>query len=320
MHNQEVAVNDRREETRNDREIKAIMKLLHVKEDLKNARIKSAIEKGKQTMLTSESKGVSLSKFEHKSKQGNLVVYTQDGATDHKKRVNYKVITSFRPPNSLRNQLFFAADLSLNSRRSEHETALSIQAKTRNRKPRTRMKTHSKSKAVLPNLNQPVSKLEEQPDSFEQILTKYKTKREREKRLLGLGAQHTEFAEKLGNLYIERKNERNRMRARLSVSENIRLEYEKEEKSEADLTREMNKLPTIKFKIDEAKDGTGKNEMASDSVLDLRHNRLLKVPPKKRPKRTLPKLSRKELLADLHHYKAQFPTQYETVPIKLPKI
>lgn len=70
---------------------------------MKSARIKSAIEHGKRTQLTCESKGVSLGIFEHKVKNGNLVVYTEAGVLGNPKSMNYKVILSFKPANSIIN-------------------------------------------------------------------------------------------------------------------------------------------------------------------------------------------------------------------------
>lgn len=297
-----------------DREIMAIMNLVHAKQDLKSARIRSAIENGKQTQLMSECKGVSMSKFEHKGKSGNLVVYTEDGALEHQKTVNYKVITSFRPPNSLHNQLFFATNSVVSSVRNELITDES-NAQTKNQLTQSeRFPIKNLGKSTILKSRQRKEEYRGQPDSFEQILLKYKSKREKEKRLFGLGDQHTHLADKLNNMYMKEKRERSKMRARFSVSQTTNTQHNKDESNEINLKRELHNFPAIKFRVDEVRT---KDEQPS---LSKQNSRLLKVPPNKRTKRILPKLSRKELLAEAEYFKTQAVGQFETSPIVLPKI
>lgn len=304
------------------------MNLIHIKADFKNARIKSAIEKGKQTMLSSDSgiKGASLSKFEHRGKDGNLVVYTQDGTNKGDKPMNYRVIASFRPPDSLQNQLFFAEEslVPVHSRKSgrtsQSQNAFKMKANQNiSRAMKTQVQTVSRVKAIagLPKLGKADGVMREQLDSFEQVLTNYQSKRQREKRILGLGDEHMELADKLGRMYIERKMERNKLRAGFSISENVRQQFDKEDGKRVQFTQGKDKSE-VESRVQETTDGRGSGAKAK-KALNKRDRRLSKVPPNKRQKKILPKLSRKDLLANMELLREPS-NQHETVSLKLPKI
>ena len=66
-------------------------------------RIKSAINKGKQTSLASYSKGISLSKFEHNGNDGPLVVFAEELSYPFGLFANYKLVRSYIKPNDAKN-------------------------------------------------------------------------------------------------------------------------------------------------------------------------------------------------------------------------
>lgn len=63
-------------------------------------RIKSAINKGKQTSLASYSKGISLSKFEHNGNDGPQVVFAEELSYPFGLFGNYKLVRSYIKPNN----------------------------------------------------------------------------------------------------------------------------------------------------------------------------------------------------------------------------
>lgn len=66
-------------------------------------RVKSAIDKGKQTSLASYSKGISLSKFEHNGNDGPLVVFAEELSYPFGLFGNYKLVRSYIKPNDAKN-------------------------------------------------------------------------------------------------------------------------------------------------------------------------------------------------------------------------
>jgi hypothetical protein len=157
---------------------------------IKNVRIKSAIENGSRISLPSDTKGLNLSKFEHIGKEGPLVVYAED-----KKMFNefghFNVITSFKPYDSLRNQLFFASQpVSKSSQRLTERAEIKGTSKHRKqiKKDVTREATTTLVNSrllVQKNNSDKVRQTRRQPNSFEELVMRYKDRQEKYRTLLG---------------------------------------------------------------------------------------------------------------------------------------
>ncbi|XP_031568268.1 uncharacterized protein LOC116302972 [Actinia tenebrosa] len=144
---------------------------------IKNARIRSAIENGSRIPLPSDTKGLNLSKFEHVGKEGPLVVYAQD-----KKMFNefghFTVITSFKPSDSLRNQLFFASEPVSEPSKYENLTkSAEIKKDVRSKKDVIREATTTSANTRL--LSQKARQTRRQPNSFEDLVKRYKDRQEK---------------------------------------------------------------------------------------------------------------------------------------------
>lgn len=154
---------------------------------VKNARIKSAIENGNESLLPSDTTtGHCLKKFEHNGKEGPLVVYAED-----RKMFNeyghFTVITSFKPSDSLRNQLFFGTRSSLPGIVSTNgdeisQTAAGVNYLQVNNRDNKNVHQKNNSDGTKQRLRQ--------PSSFEGLVVRYKNRQEKYKRLLGEDAMY----------------------------------------------------------------------------------------------------------------------------------
>lgn len=185
---------------------------------LHSDRIKSAIVKGKQTTLSCDTKGLNLSKFEHNGRDGPLMVFAQKASYGYDKFGHFKVITSLKPAESLRNQLFFASE-SVN----HHKEVLSTAEKSH-----VPAKYSSAGTKEIVPMERFVDKKgnhgekKTNPDSFEKLIERYKARRIMYKDLMGAG--HVEILDKLDGLYRQRKQERLRLQAQFSNLGEIRTE------------------------------------------------------------------------------------------------
>ena len=103
------------------------------------------------------------------------------------------------------------------------------------------------------------------------------------------------------------------MRTKFGVSQTTDAQYDKEESKYANLTREMyTDLSSVKFKIDEVQTNMYINRVKESVLQSKQNSNFLQVSANKRPKIILPKLSRKELLAD--YYKTGVQSQLEIGP------
>lgn len=158
----------------------------------KEARIQSAIAKGKQTLLPCEANGQNLSKFEHNGRDGPVMVYAEEAFYKHNRYGHYKVIMALKPAASVRNQLFFGNE----SPRQNKEVLMDDSAKqvlgTKGAHSDLRVVDRKgKHQAKKP------SKHASSQDSFEELIERYKTRREVYKDLMGTGHGHVEVLDKL---------------------------------------------------------------------------------------------------------------------------
>lgn len=226
---------------------------------LNTDRIKSAIANGKETLLSSDTKGQNLSKFEHNGRHGPLVVFAQEALYNHNKLGHYKVITSLKPVESLRNQLFFANESKHNkevlmkgenSHVSDKDVSRVSSSKAKEAAPMDRFvdrKGNYRDKKMRRQITN--------PDSFEQLIERYKSRRVGYKDLMGAG--HVEILDKLDGLYRQRKHERLKLRTQFSNLGEITTEInattglrdhiiDLEEVSREDIGKDPVKLPRIK--------------------------------------------------------------------------
>lgn len=190
----------------------------------KEERIQSAIAKGKQTLLPCE-KGQHLSKFEHNGRDGPIMVYAEEAQHKYNKFGHYKVIMALKPAESVRNQLFFGNDSSkhnkevLMTNESSHVPAKHVSSSKGTRSigrfvDRNGV-TRREKKAAKPVSN---------PDSFEELIERYKTRRVMYNDLMGTGHGHVEVMDKLDSLYSQRKQERLKLLTQFSNLGEIRTE------------------------------------------------------------------------------------------------
>lgn len=151
---------------------------------IRNARIKSAIENGSRIPLPSDTKGLNLSKFEHVGKEGPLVVYAED-----KKMFNkfghFTVITSFKPPDSLRNQLFFASKPVSEPSNYDKLTEPVDKKKDVQSKNDVTGDTTTTSTKSQKNNSDKARPTRRQPNSFEDLVKRYKDRQDKYFHLLG---------------------------------------------------------------------------------------------------------------------------------------
>lgn len=291
---------------------------------LNTDRIKSAIANGKETLLSSDTKGQNLSKFEHNGRHGPLVVFAQEALYNHNKLGHYKVITSLKPVESLRNQLFFANESKHNkevlmkgenSHVSDKDVSRVSSSKAKEAAPMDRFvdrKGNYRDKKMRRQMTN--------PDSFEQLIERYKSRRVVYKDLMGAG--HVEILDKLDGLYRQRKHERLKLRTQFSNLGEITTEInaatglrdhiiDLEEVSKEDIGKDPVKLPMIKV-----------SSVAEVTRQESRRkiDRMRLVVPKE--KRTgalkLGKLGAQVNVDSLG--KRNEPANYETVTISLPKL
>ena len=191
----------------------------------KATRIHSAIVKGKQTSLPCE--GQNLSKFEHNGRDGPIMVYAEEAVYNYNKFGHYKVIMALKPVDSLRNQLFFAKESTKHKKEvliSNKSSHLPVKQAPNFKGTRTDGRfLDSKTAAQLRERKthlKPTS--HSNPDSFEELIERYKTRRAAYDDLMGTG--HVEVLDKLDNLYKQRKEERLKLLAQFSNLGEIRTE------------------------------------------------------------------------------------------------
>lgn len=190
----------------------------------KEARIQSAIAKGKQTSLPCEANGQNLSKFEHNGRDGPVMVYAEEAFYKHNRYGHYKVIMALKPAESVRNQLFFGnespnqnKDVLMKSD-SSHVAAKQVTITKGARSDGRyvdRKGKHQPKKPPKPASNQ---------DSFEELIERYKTRRVKYKDLMGTGHGHVEVLDKLDDMYRQRKQERLKLLTQFSNLGEIRTE------------------------------------------------------------------------------------------------
>lgn len=190
----------------------------------KEARIQSAIAKGKQTSLPCEANGQNLSKFEHNGRDGPVMVYAEEAFYKHNRYGHYKVIMALKPAESVRNQLFFGNESpkqnkdALMKSDSSHVAAKQVTITKGARSDGRyvdRKGKHQPKKPPKPASNQ---------DSFEELIERYKTRRVKYKYLMGTGHGHVEVLDKLDDMYRQRKQERLKLLTQFSNLGEIRTE------------------------------------------------------------------------------------------------
>ena len=191
----------------------------------KEARIQSAIAKGKQTLLPCEANGQNLSKFEHNGRDGPVMVYAEEAFYKHNRYGHYKVIMALKPAESVRNQLFFGNE----SPRQNKEVLMKSDSSHVHAKQVSSTKgAHSDGRFVDRKGKQRRSKKPPKPasnqDSFEELIERYKTRRVKYKDLMGTGHGHVEVLDKLDGMYRQRKQERLTLLTQFSNLGEIRTE------------------------------------------------------------------------------------------------
>ena len=288
-------------------------------------RIHSAIAKGKQTLLPCETQGQNLFKFEHNGRDGPLLVFAQEALYNFEKFGRFKVITALKPVGSLRNQLFFAKESTNHNKEvlmdseSSHVAAKHVSS-SRNRKETARMDNsgfvdrkgnHHRGKKVARTITT-------NPDSFEKLIERYKTRRMMYKDLLGSG--HVEVLDKLDGLYRQRKRERLKLQEQFSNLGEIRTEInaatglrdhiiDLEEASKE--AQETVKLPRIRV-------STVAEVQGKESRPNIDRKRLV-VPREKRTGAL--KLGKLDVQVDVDSMsKRNESSNYETITVSLPKL
>lgn len=191
----------------------------------KEARIQSAIAKGKQTFLPCEAQGQNLSKFEHNGRDGPIMVFAEEAQYKRNRFGHYRVIMALKPAQSVRNQLFFGNE----STKHNNEVLM------KNESSHVPAKQVSNSKATRSDgrfVDSKGTHLPEKktartvvnPDSFEGLIERYKTRRVMYKDLMGTDHGHVEVMDKLDGLYRQRKQERLKLLTEFSNLGEIRTE------------------------------------------------------------------------------------------------
>lgn len=286
-------------------------------------RIKSAIAKGKQTSLPCETKGTNLFKFEHNGRDGPLMVFAQEAFNNYQKFGHYKVITVLKPVESVRNQLFFANESIKHNKEvlikseTSHVPAKYVSS-TREAKEIAQMDGRFVDRKGNPRDKKTVRAQITNTNSFEELIERYKSRRATYKDLMGTG--HVEVLDKLDDLYRQRKQERIKLEAQFSNLGEIRTEinastglrdhiidFEEASKDSKDTV----KLPRIRV-------STVAEITRKESRRNLDRKRLV-VPKEKRTGA----LKLGKLGAQVHvdrTGKRNESTNYETIPLRLPKL
>ena len=187
----------------------------------KEARIQSAIAKGKQTLLPCEANGQNLSKFEHNGRDGPVMVYAEEAFYKHNRYGHYKVIMALKPAESIRNQLFFGNESPKQNKEvlMKSDSAEQVRSNTKGAHSDGRV-VDRKGKHQPKKPAKPASK----QDSFEELIERYKTRRVTYKDLMGTGHEHVEVLDKLDGMYRQRKQERLTLLTQFSNLGEIRTE------------------------------------------------------------------------------------------------
>lgn len=190
----------------------------------KEARIQSAIAKGKQTLLPCEANGQNLSKFEHNGRDGPVMVYAEEAFYKHNRHGHYKVIMALKPAGSVRNQLFFGNE---SPKQNKEVLMKSDSSRVHVKQVSSKKGAHSDGRFVdRKGKHQTIKppKPASNQDSFEELMERYKTRRVKYKDLMGTGHGHVEVLDKLDGMYRQRKQERLTLLTQFSNLGEIRTE------------------------------------------------------------------------------------------------
>ena len=216
---------------------------------LKAARIRSAVSKGKQTQLPSETGGNILSKFDHHGRAGRLSVYAEEANHKHSVAGRFKVITAFKPANSIHNQLFFG------------ETSHKRKAKVV--KPSSRTDKSPTSQPTLAVAEKTGDKRQTKPVTFEELIVKFKAQRQKNQ----TGKEHLERLELLDAIYKRKKEEWKRIEREFSSLGKVRTELNKHE-VDLDQRRKAEERASVKLpgiKVSQVRDVTKKKPRKQNS-------------------------------------------------------
>ena len=248
----------------------------------KEARIQSAIAKGKQTLLPCEANGQNLSKFEHNGRDGPVMVYAEEAFYKHNKYGHYKVIMALKPAESVRNQLFFGNE---SPKQNKEVLMKSGSSRVAAKQVASTTGAHSDGRFVdRKGKRQPKKppKPASSQDSFEELIERYKTRRVKYKDLMGTGHGHVEVLDKLDGMYRQRKQERLTLVTQFSNLGEIRTEINTSTglRDHAVDLEEAGKEPKEPLKLPKIRVSTVSELTKKDSRRNLDRKRL--VVPKER--------------------------------------
>lgn len=287
------------------------------------ARIHSAIENGKQTLLPCETQGQNLFKFEHNGRDGPLLVFVQEALHSFNKFGRYKVIAALKPADSLRNQLFFAKEITKTNKEvltdsgNSHIDVKHISSSSLTKKTPVQMDNSGfidRSGNLYHGSKKAAKTRQTNPDSFEQLIERYKSRRVMYKGLMGT-REHFEVLDKLDGLYRQRKQERLKLQEQFSNLGAIRTEinistglrdHVKDLEDTSKEAKDLVKLPRIRV-------STVAEIHKRDSRRQIDKKRL--VVPKEKRTGTM-KLSKLEGRTS----DGQDSSSYETITVTLPKL
>ena len=177
------------------------------------------------------------------------MVFAEEVFQRHNKLGHYKVITAVKVADSVHNQLFFGEDSSKHNKEvvMTHEYPRSTKdGQQINRRISDDRRGNQRKKISRKQLSN--------PDSFEELLARYKSRRVKNKDLMG--AEHLDVLEKLGGLYRQRKQERLKLlavfgnlgniRTEINVSTGLRDHVKDLEDASAEDKKQSVKLPKIR--------------------------------------------------------------------------
>lgn len=249
----------------------------------KEARIQSAIAKGKQTLLPCEAQGQNLSKFEHNGQDGPIMVFAEEAHYKRNRFGHYKVIMALKPAESVRNQLFFGNESTKHNKEvlmkneSSHVPAKQV---SNSKGTRSDGRFVDRKGTHLPEKK--TAKTVANPDSFEGLIERYKTRRVMYKDLMGTDHGHVEVMDKLDGLYRQRKQERLKLLTEFSNLGEIRTEINSSTglRDHAVDLEEASKEPKEPLKLPRIRVSTVSELTKKDSRRKLDRKRLL-VPKEK---------------------------------------
>lgn len=287
------------------------------------ARIHSAIENGKQTLLPCETQGQNLFKFEHNGRDGPLLVFVQEALHSFNKFGRYKVIAALKPADSLRNQLFFAKEITKTNKEvltdsgNSHIDVKHISSSSVTKETPVQMDNGGfidRSGNLYHGSKKAAKTRQTNPDSFEQLIERYKSRRVMYKDLMGT-REHFEVLDKLDGLYRQRKQERLKLQEQFSNLGAIRTEinistglrdHVKDLEETSKEAKDLVKLPRIRV-------STVAEIHKRESRRQIDKKRL--VVPKEKRTGTM-KLSKLEGRTS----DGQDSSSYETITVTLPKL